>query len=760
MLSYPCTHYLIFNCFYLSLCLCAHLLAVSTMNPGIANDPLQRLEKLISKSPIKFSTQDIELVRKAFAIANRYYEHKETPNGTPYVLRNLDIAEIAVKEIGLGPTSAICSLLHSIDINRDYPIQSIRDDFGDHVADILVGFNQISSLATERISLQSEAFRTLFLSMVDDMRVILIRLAHRLSDIRHPDWVQEKQQSLMDEIKHLYTPIAHRLGLYHVKTEFEERIMLYEHPDVYKQIEEKIQQTKSKREVYIQDFLRPIEHDLHGVGLDFTIKWRTKSIPSIWAKMKNQQVDFEEVYDLFAIRVIVTSKLKNELEDCWRVYSIVTNIYQPNPKRLRNWLSSPKATGYESLHTTVLGPGNRWVEVQIRTTRMDEIAEKGQAAHWQYKGVMDRKNTEDWLSQVREILENPQLPLHDSSYRSNTTSKHQSVFVFTPKGDLKQFPAGATILDFAFGIHTDVGATCKGARVNEKVVPIRYVLQNGDKIDILTSKNQKPKLDWLSFVATEKARSRIKRTLKEEKYKEADLGREILIRKLKNWKIKNSDILINHLVKHYKVETGIDLYYLFATQKIDLAQVKNVIQKFLESQQEEKPIETLQAEPKPEGRNVTPDDDNNDVLYIGEQLKNVDYRFAKCCTPIPGDQVFGFITIQGGITIHRKSCPNAARLFERYQYRVLDVKWISSSDAKFSLANLRITGKDELGVVGAITKVITNDLRVNMRAVNFQTKGKLFDGHITVMVKDNEHLDQLIHKLGKVPGVDKVVRMK
>ncbi|MFA5419476.1 MAG: HD domain-containing protein, partial [Bacteroidales bacterium] len=463
---------------------------------------------LISKSAVKFSEQDVELVRKAYDIANEYYRDKTTPGGDPYVLRNLDIAEIAVKEIGLGPTSAICSLLHSIDLQNDYPIQLVRNDFGDHVADILEGFNRISNLATERISLQSETFRTLFLSIVDDMRVILIRLAHRLSDIRHPEWVHEKQQSVMDEIKHLYTPIAHRLGLYHVKTEFEERIMLYEHPEIYHEIEEKIQHTKSKREVYIQDFLRPIEREMHSGGLNFSIKWRTKSIPSIWAKMKNQQVGFEEVYDLFAIRVIVTSTPKKEIEDCWRVYSLVTNIYQPNPQRLRDWVTAPKSTGYESLHTTVLGPDSRWVEVQIRTKRMDEIAEKGQAAHWQYKGVMDRKNTEDWLSQVREILENPQIPIRDNSYRSNTANKQQSVFVFTPKGDLKQFPLGATVLDFAFGIHSDIGASCKGARVNEKVVPIRYVMHNGDRIDIITAKNQKPKLDWLTFVATEKARTR------------------------------------------------------------------------------------------------------------------------------------------------------------------------------------------------------------------------------------------------------------
>lgn len=724
-------------------------------------NPLQRLEKLIEEGRMKFSSREIELIRKAYHLAETNYSDRKALDETPLIHRNLEISEIAVREIGLGSTSVICALLHSIDLQGNFTIQMARNEFGDHVADILLGFTKISGLATEKLSLQSETFRTLFLSIVDDMRVILIRLAHRLSDIRHPEWMGEKEALLMDEVKHLYTPIAHRLGLYHVKTEFEECIMRYEHPDIYQRIDEQIQQTKTKREVYIQDFIRPVERELQQMGLDFTVKWRTKSIPSIWAKMKNQQVELEEVYDLFAVRFILNSKPKKELEDCWRVYSVVTNFYQPNPKRMRDWLSSPKSTGYESLHATVLGPSDRWVEVQIRTTRMDEVAEKGQAAHWQYKGVMNRKNTEDWLSQVRDILENPGQVNHEVSYRSAPKDHNQSVFVFTPKGDLLQFRAGATVLDFAFGIHTDVGSTCKGARVNDKVVPIRYVLRNGDRIDIIKSKNQKPKLDWLSFVATEKARTRIKRCLKEEKYKVADMGKEILARKLKNWKIKNSDLLINHLVKHYKVDAGVDLYYLFAVQKIDLADAKVVVQKFLESQQEDKSQDREQVnEVKHEIKPPDTDDESSDVLYIGENLKNVEYRFARCCTPIPGDMVFGFITTQGGITIHRKNCPNASRLLERYPYRVMEVKWISSSQSKFWTANLRITGRDELGVVGVITKVVTDDLRVNMRAVNFQTKGKLFEGQLTVMVKDNEHLDQLIHKLGKVPGVVKVVRIK
>lgn len=700
--------------------------------------------------------KDKEAIDRAFLLAKEIHKDVLLPNGQPFILHNIDVAITAMKEIGLGPTSAICSLLHGDQTKSKKLVDKIRNEFGETVGEIIEGFNKISGLRTERISYhQSEAFRTLFLSMVNDMRVILIKLAHRLNDIRSIKIRQEKADEFIEEIKHIYSPIAHRLGLYNVRTEFDERIMKYENLELYNSISQQIRDTKAKREVFIKEFIRPIERELMAHEITYDIKWRTKSVPSIYAKMKKQNVGFEEVYDLFAIRIVIDSDLKDEKELCWRVYSYVTNIYQPNPKRLRDWISTPKASGYESLHTTVLADNNKWVEVQIRTKRMDVVAEEGRAAHWQYKGVMSKKDTEDWLSQVRDILHNPDQIVHDFSYKPKTKG-HDKIFVFTPKGDLRQLRAGSTVLDFAFEIHTDVGAKCKGASVNNKVVPIRHELKNGDKVDIITAKNQKPKLDWLAFVKTDKARIRIKKYINEEKFREADIGKEILARKLKNWKIKSSEDLINVLVKHYKLDTGIDLYYLVAEEKIDLADIKKILLDFLNNEP---------AKKKPEAKEIKSDekakhDEQNETLYIGDNLKNVNYRLAKCCNPIPGDKVFGFVTTMGGISVHRKSCPNAKSLLGKYPYRVMAIRWVGSDENSFSSANLKITGMDELGLVSAITRTITDDLRVNMRSINFSKKGKHFEGKVTVMVKDFNHLDQLIAKLNMVRGVEKVVRVK
>ncbi len=717
-----------------------------------------KLDELLNCSIVPLAGNDKKNVIRAFEFASKKYEGRLLPNGDPYVIHSMDVAVTSMREIGLGPTSAICSLLHGLVIDELVSISEIKKLFGESVTEILEGFKKVSELSTEKVSLQSEAFRKLFLSMVDDMRVILIRLAHDLNDLRNLDRLENRKEHLIQEIKYLYTPIAHRLGLYQIKTELEERVMLYEHPEIFKTITTKIKETKAKREVYIQDFIRPFERELIAQGFDFDIKWRTKSVPSIWSKMKKQNIDFEEVFDLFAIRIIINSKPKKEKEDCWKVYSIVTNHYSPNPKRLRDWISTPKASGYESLHTTVAGLKDKFVEVQIRTVRMDEIAEKGQASHWRYKGVMNKKNTGDWLSQVRDILENPEQIQHDDAYKSDKGNAKANIFVFTPKGDLKQLPAGSTILDFAFGIHTDIGSSCSGATVNNKVVPIRYELKNGDKVGILTSKNQKPKLDWLTFVSTERARIRIKRKLKEEKYKEAESGKVFLLRKLKNWKIRSSDDLINMLVKHFKLDTAIDLYFLIATEKLDVHEIKKVIKEHIEGENTNGRTEEEVSEEKKKRNEIR--DEAEEIIYIGDNLKNINYRIAKCCNPIKGDKVFGFVTTTGGVTIHRNNCPNAKRLKERYPYRLMQIKWIKSGDDTFTIANLKVTGQDKLGVVGTITNVITNDLRVNMRSVNFNSKGKSFTGNVSVLVKDNEHLSQLIAKIGKIDGVEKVVRVK
>ena len=696
-------------------------------------------------------------IQKAFDMAAKAYQGMTMADGSPMILHHLDVAIIAMKEINLGPVSAVCSLLHSFDVDDAEVRAEITENFGENVAEIIDGFKKISALQTERISFQSEAFRNMFLSLVNDIRVILIRMAHRLHDVRKPELLTKKQKTkFFNEIKYIYIPIAHRLGLYHIKSEMENDLMRFEHPEIFQAITDKIQATKSKREVYIKDFIAPVEKELIAAGFDFEIKWRTKTVASIWAKMKRQNVEFEQIYDIFAVRIIINSRSpKKEKEDCWMAYSIVTNIYPPNPKRLRDWISTPKASGYESLHTTVMGPNKKWVEVQIRTSRMDEIAEKGQAAHWAYKGLMKSKEVDDWLLQVRDVLEHPEAIGAEYAYRPR--KKNEFVFIFTPKGDLKRLPAGATVLDFAYDIHTSIGAQCSGALVNNKLVPIRYVLQNGDRVEIVTTKNQTPKPDWIGFVKTTKARNHIKRQLKEEKYKEAEAGKELLLRKFKNWKLKSTDDLVNVLVKHFKMDSAVDLYYLLATDKIDLSLVKTVLTEYLNEESETEsqgPTEKTTKElPKQEA-------EEKDVLYIGDYVKNINYRFAKCCNPIPGDDVFGFVTTLSGISIHRKNCPNARRLASRYPYRILEVKWTGSKENPYYSVNLKISGKDEMGIVEAITKTITGDLRVNMRSIQFSTKGKNFEGRISLMIRNHDHLDQLMHKLKLVKGVEKIVRTK
>jgi len=716
----------------------------------------EKLEELLDLIDEKSNGISRRLIQKAFDIAYEAYDGRTMPNGSPFILHHLDVAKIAMKEINLGPTSAVCALLHSLNPDQPEVRKKIQKTFGKDVLEIIEGFKEISALQTERVSFQSDAFRNMFLSLVNDIRVILIRMAHRLHDVRSPELLTKKQKTkFFNEIKYIYIPIAHRLGLYSIKSEMENDLMRFEHPAIFQTITDKIQATKSKREVYIKDFIDPIEKELIAAGFDFEIKWRTKSVASIWEKMKRQNVDFEQVYDIFAVRIIINSKTpKKEKEDCWMVYSIVTNIYQPNPKRLRDWISTPKASGYESLHTTVMGPNKKWVEVQIRTVRMDEIAEKGQAAHWVYKGLMKSKEVDDWLLQVRDVLEHPEAIGSEYAYKPKNTKEY--VFIFTPKSDLKRLPAGATILDFAYDIHTNVGNQCSGARVNNKLVPIRYVLKNGDKVEIITSKSQKPKPDWIGFVRTAKARNHIKRQLKEEKYKDAEAGKELLLRKFKNWKLKSSEDLINFLVKHFKLDSAIDLYYLLATEKIDLALVKTVLNDYLSEEHDEPGQEEKQipaALPKTEEK-------QGDVLYIGDHVKNINYRIAKCCNPIPGDDVFGFITTLGGISIHRRNCPNAKRLSERYPYRVIDVKWSSSEEKPYYRVNLKINGNDELGIVESITKTITGDLRVNMRSIHFSTKGRKFEGRVSLMIHNHDHLDQLIHKLKQIKGIEKISRVK
>jgi guanosine-3',5'-bis(diphosphate) 3'-pyrophosphohydrolase len=702
--------------------------------------------------------EDREILSKAYLHAREVHGDFRRETGELSILHALSIARITVEEMGLGAQAAIAALFHDCINSNLTNLKDIENLYGTSVSMLVNGFNRLSELPTDRVSLQSENFRKLFLTLVDDIRTILLKLAHRLYDMRAIEKLTpEKQMRFHNEVIHIYSPIAHRLGLYRIKKELEELSMKFTDPGIYQEIAQKIRDTESKRNVFIKQFATPIQKELYAQGFKFEIKGRPKSIPSIWNKMQGQHLEFDQVYDLFAIRIIIDTPVENEKSDCWRVYSIVTNIYQPNPKRLRDWITSPKASGYESLHTTVKGPNDRWVEVQIRTNRMDEIAEKGQAAHWMYKGFGSKKDSDEWLNQVRDIIEHPEQLNFEEIEKATGERKSNKVFIFTPNGDLKELEEGATVLDFAFEIHTSIGYACTGARVNNKIVPLKQKLNNGDKVEIITSKIQKPKIDWLNFVTTTKAKNRIKRALKEEQFVEADKGNEILRRKFRNWKIPFSDENIDKLIKKYKLSSALDLYALVFQEKIDLIEIKRVLSNVPEKETELKPSQVADSKT---AEDITPArPKTTDVLMIDRKLDKVNYVLARCCNPIPGDPVFGFVTISRGITIHRKNCPNASQLLSRYGYRKIEVQWKVNEETVAFQTAIRITGLDKLGMMNAISQVISNDLKVNMQSVKIDAKDGIFQGNIKIVVKSTQHLDELLHKLSKIPGVIRAVRM-
>lgn len=699
---------------------------------------------------------EIAGIRKAYETALLAHGDTVAANGQLNVCHSIHIARSSTEDIGLGAMSIISALLHDVVNKTDLTLKDIEKRFGGGVAHLIEEYTKLSNMNTSRIEVNSVKFRNLFMTIVDDIRVILLKLAHRLHDMRTiRDLPEEKQKLFVAEVEHVYLPIAHRLGLYKVKSEMEERLLEYKQPEIFREISDKILETEAKRTQFIREFIRPIKEELDKQGFRCDIKGRPKSIHSIWEKMKRQDVSFEEVYDLFAVRIISESRQKDEKTDCWKIYSIVTNIYAPNPKRLRDWISTPKASGYESLHTTVLGPNKKWVEVQIRTKRMDEVAEKGQAAHWRYKGFDTGKDAQQWLEQVRDILENPEQIKFDKQEDKLRASKPDKIFVFTPDDDLKELRQGATVLDFAYEIHTKVGDQCNGARVNNRIVPIRYVLNNGDKVEIITSKNQKPKLDWLQFVTTTKAKNKIKRSIKEQKYREAQEGNDILRRKLRNWKIPFSDEVIDKIVKHYKMESALDLYSLVAFEKIDLNEIRQLL---IEKDEPERDKEKIQEKILEKEKEKSRSKKDENYLLIDNTLDNVNYKIAKCCNPKAGDDVVGFVTIGKGISIHRKSCPNAKRMLERYGYRNINVQWKGPESDATIQATIRISGEDRIGILGEITSVISGDFRVDMQSIKIDSKEKIFTGYIKLTVRDLKHLDEVIHKLLKVRGVTKAGR--
>lgn len=717
---------------------------------------LRRYRALLRACKPFLKKGDKRLIRLAFDIALEAHKDMRRKSGEPYIYHPLEVARIAVEEIGLGTTSIICALLHDVVEDTDITLEEVEKEFGNVVARIIDGLTKISGLYAKSTnsSDQAENFRKMLLTLADDVRVILIKLADRLHNMRTLDSMpKEKQLKIASETTYLFAPLAHRLGLYAVKSELEDLALKYTESEAYRDIARKLRETRSKRDRFVRDFVEPLKAEIEKTGLQFEIKGRPKSINSIWNKMKKQGIDFEEVYDLFAVRIILESELEHEKPDCWRVYSIVTDIYQPNPNRLRDWISTPKANGYESLHTTVMGPGGRWVEVQIRTRRMDEIAEKGFAAHWKYKDQTGDNAFDEWLTRIREVLENaePNALEFIDDFKLQLYAK--DLFVFTPKGDLIKLQAGATALDFAFEIHTDIGIKCIGAKVNHKIVPLSYQLQNGDQVEILTSNIQKPKSDWLNFVTTAKAKNKIKSVIKELKRENADLGKEILQRKFKQWKVAFNEDTLTQLASQLKIQSILDLYYLVTTEKIDLAHIKSTLLKPEKKTTRFNRIDEKNFEDVVRSNNAK----NDDLLIIDDKLNKIDYTLANCCNPISGDDIFGFVTVSEGIKIHRVNCPNAVQLLSKYGYRVVKAKWTKAAEVSF-LAGIRITGLDDIGIISGISTVISGDLKVNMRSISVVSNDGMFEGDIMVYVNDTQHLDTLIRKLKEVKGVLKVSR--
>ncbi|SFG73793.1 RelA/SpoT family protein [Pedobacter insulae] len=718
---------------------------------------LKRYRALLRASKSTLQKGDKKEIRKAFEMALESHKDMRRKSGEPYIYHPIAVAQIAAEEIGLGTTSIVCALLHDVVEDTDITLDDIEREFGKKTARIIDGLTKISGVFDYNSSLQAENFRKMLLTLADDVRVILIKLADRLHNMRTMDFMpRQKQLKIASETIYLYAPLAHRLGLYAIKSELEDLSMKYLEPDTYKYIATQLNEKKAERNLFIKAFVEPINQILEEQGLASNVYGRPKSIHSIWNKMKKKNIPFEEVYDLFAIRIILDSAPEKEKADCWKAYSIVTDLYRPNPDRLRDWVSSPKGNGYESLHTTVMGPKGQWVEVQIRTQRMNEIAEKGFAAHWKYKESSNDNGLDQWILKVREMLSNPEANALDflDDFKMNLFS--DEIFIFTPKGALLQLPLGATALDFAFEIHTDVGAKCIGAKVNHKLVPLSYKLQNGDQVEIITSGKQIPKEDWLNIVVTAKAKSKIKSSLKEEKRKIAENGKETLERKLKQLKITYNTDNLNKLTYFFKLQSTQDLFIGVATGKIELKDLREYLnsEKEIESRgsdyknTDNQHIEALLNKVKGPA---------SDILLIGEDLQKIDYTLAVCCNPIPGDDVFGFVTVNEGIKIHRTNCPNAAQLMANYGYRVVKAKWNRQQELTF-LTGLHIVGIDDVGLINNITKVISNDFKVNMRSITVDTNDGIFDGSIKVFVNDKEHLDELILNLLEVKGVTGVTR--
>lgn len=716
--------------------------------------------ELLTELEQRKSSKKNDLVKKTFlnlynSLTNSEHNHLNK-NQSDSLIAVLQTALISVKDIGLGHTSIISWFYFKSIKGETVNTSDIQKEFDADTAIIAQGLLNVYSLEEKTVSSQAENFRRLLLNLAKDVRVILIILAEQLAVMRNMKNIpREEQIRIASESAYLYAPLAHRLGLYLVKSEMEDISLKYTDSENYFMIAKKLDETMKARKSFIEKFIKPIETSLTNQGFEFEIKGRPKSIYSIWNKMRKKEVGFEDIYDLFAIRIILKSEQVNEKANCWQVYSAVTDIYQPNPLRLRDWISIPKSNGYESLHTTVIGPDGKWVEVQIRSERMNEIAEKGVAAHWKYKGLEAEKGLDNWLTKVREILETPEPDAGNFIDDFKLSLYSKEIFIFTPKGDLKKFPADSTVLDFAYDVHTQIGASCTGAKINGKAVPIRHKLQNGDKVEVLTSKNQKPKLDWLNFVVTSRAQKKIRQALNDEKLKEAENGKEIIKRRFKNWKIDYNDEVIRNLIKKYKLPNAQEFYYLVSINKIDLAEIKDFIATdHVEEQDQTSPLESLETT-----KQSASSAQSSDYLVIDEKVANVDYKLAKCCSPIMGDNIFGFVTINEGIKIHRTNCPNAVQLVGKYGYRVVSAKWSRKDTASVFPVTLKITGEDQAGILNNISEIISKDTGIKLRSIKLDSNDNEFIGTISISVRDLNHLDFIIHRLSSIKGVFSVNRL-
>ena len=729
---------------------------------------LRRYRKLISSCRPTTGKEDRERMRQAFDFAVEAHKNHRRKSGEPYIYHPIAVGQIVVEEIGLGTTSVICSLLHDVVEDTDYTLADISEHFGDEVARIIDGLTKISDIFDQTTSVQAENFRKMLLTLSDDVRVILIKLADRLHNMRTLDSLPPKKQlKIANETLYLFAPLAHRLGFHAIKSELEDLALKYTEPEIFNTISQKLVDSEEERNRFIQSFTLPIKKSLQKEGFDFNILARTKSISSIWGKMQKKEVPFEEVYDIFAIRIVVDTPEQREKADCWKVYSIVTDIYRPNPDRLRDWISTPKANGYESLHTTVMSKPGKWVEVQVRSRRMDEIAEKGYAAHWKYKeSKTGESGIDKWLRRIREILKTAETDALDfiDDFKLNLFS--DEIIVFTPKGELRTLPLGSTSLDFAYSIHSEVGNHCLGAKVNHKLVPLSHVLKSGDQVEIITSAKQTPKTDWLNYVTTARAKGKIKAALKEERKKQAEDGKEILERKLKQFKIDFNPANIQKLVEYFKLAAPLDLYYDVAIGKIGQKELKAYhseqdkggILSYLKNpfgRSRETALPEKAPEPDPIRQQLK---SKPDTLLIGDNLENLNYTLSPCCNPIPGDDVFGFVTINEGIKIHRNNCPNAVQLMSKYAYRIVKAKWITNKNIAF-LSGIRIKGIDEIGLLRNLTNTISSEYNINIRSINIDTTAGTFEGTVMLYIHDTQHLSNLINKLKKLKGVQSVSRI-